>query len=78
MSDTKDAKPVVKAAAVKEVASQLPTTIVLIYTGDGASIPDVPARDLTDADLTAIADLSGDDKVTVSAALISSNLYKGA
>jgi hypothetical protein len=69
--------PIVPAAVVKNAPDLRADVPVLLYIGSSASIPDVPARDLTDADLAAVADLSGSDKVAISAALISSNLYKG-
>ena len=52
-----------------------PPTGALTYIGDGAAIPDVPARDLESADLNTLADLWDKDPGIVAAELIASGLY---
>jgi hypothetical protein len=47
----------------------------LIYVGAGAALPDVPARDLSEDDLQAIADRLDRDAVDVQADLLASELY---
>ncbi len=50
-------------------------TTRLIYTGRGAALYDVPARDLTDADFTERKELWKENNIT-EASLVKSGLYK--
>ncbi len=56
-------------------------TTVLRYTGDEEGVPfvmGVPARDLTDDDLTALVGSLGNDRGAVKRALVKSGIYAEA
>jgi hypothetical protein len=76
--DSKNDKPVAKAAAVKNTRESRSAAPTLLYIGQGASIPDVPARDLSDDDLLICAEIASADPLVLRAALVSSELYKEA
>lgn len=49
---------------------------MLIYIGNGAALPDVPARDLVEADVNTIAVLWDKDPGVVASELKASGLYE--
>lgn len=58
------------------MSKKQPQSGPLRYIGDGSALDDVPARDLTEADINTLADRWEQDPGVTHTALIASGLYE--